>query len=54
LGARIMAVADSYDAMTSDRAYRKAMPADKAVSILKEGRDKQWHGEIVNIFMKII
>jgi len=54
VGAQIMAVADAYDAMTSDRAYRKAMPLDKAMSILKDGRDKQWNGKIVDIFIDIL
>src|SRR5205823_6104683 len=38
-GARVIAVADSYDAMTSDRPYRKAMPHTKAAAILLDGRD---------------
>ncbi len=52
--ARIMAVADAYDAMTSDRAYRKAMPKKKAIDVLKEGRDKQWQGSIVDSFIGIL
>ncbi|MBN1385119.1 MAG: HD domain-containing protein [Elusimicrobia bacterium] len=52
--ARIMAIADSYDAMTSDRAYRKALPKEKVIEILKEGRDKQWQGSIVDKFIGII
>ncbi|MDL0437144.1 MULTISPECIES: HD domain-containing phosphohydrolase [unclassified Niallia] len=37
-----MAVADAFDAMTSDRTYRKGMPVSKALSILHEGRGTQW------------
>ncbi len=33
---RIIAVADSYDAMTSDRTYRPGMPIEKAVGILRK------------------
>ncbi|MBN2407768.1 MAG: HD domain-containing protein [Elusimicrobia bacterium] len=52
--ARIMSVADAYDAMTSDRAYRKAMSKEKAVLILKEGKDKQWQASIVDTFIDIL
>jgi putative two-component system response regulator len=38
--ARIMAVADIYDALTTDRPYRKAMPKDKALSILGQEADQ--------------
>src|SRR5205823_4417961 len=40
--ARIMAVADSYDAMASDRPYRKGMPEDRVEEIFREGQGKQW------------
>jgi HD-GYP domain-containing protein (c-di-GMP phosphodiesterase class II) len=49
--ARILAVADSYDAMTSSRAYRSAMPAEKAVSILHEHAGTQWDREAVAAFL---
>jgi HD-GYP domain-containing protein (c-di-GMP phosphodiesterase class II) len=42
LMARILAVADAWDAMTSDRPYRKGMSAEKAASILIEGQGQQW------------
>ena len=46
LDARIMAVADAYDAMTSDRAYRAGMPHDKAIEILREGAGTQWDAAV--------
>ena len=49
-----MAVADAYDAMTSDRAYRKAMSKEKAIDILKSGRNIQWQGSIVDAFIEIL
>jgi HD-GYP domain-containing protein (c-di-GMP phosphodiesterase class II) len=52
--ARIMAVVDAYDAMTSDRSYRSAMPKEKAINILKEGKDKQWQGTVVDTLIEII
>lgn len=50
LFARILAVADSYDAMTSARPYRSAMPSAKAESILAEGAGTQWDSEVVKAF----
>jgi HD-GYP domain-containing protein (c-di-GMP phosphodiesterase class II) len=53
LGARILAVADAYDAMTSDRPYRKGMDHEKAVSILREGAGSQWDADIVTAFLRL-
>jgi len=53
-GARVIAVADSYDAMTSDRPYRKGMPIGKAVAILREGRAQQWDATVVDAFLRTI
>lgn len=50
LMARILAVADAFDAMTSDRPYRDGMPVAKAASILEEGRNQQWDGRVVQAF----
>lgn len=50
LQARIMAVADAYDAMTSCRPYRSAMPLDKAESILRAGSGTQWDPRIIEAF----
>ncbi|AZB42617.1 HD domain-containing protein [Bacillus sp. FJAT-42376] len=49
---RILAVADAYDAMTSDRPYRKGMPVGKALSILREGRGTQWDPFYTELFLK--
>jgi len=49
MGARIIAVADSFDAMTSTRPYRKAMPLEKVWEILKEGAGSQWDREVIEI-----
>lgn len=48
LGSRIIAVADAYSAMTSDRPYRKAMLQEKALSIMKEESGKKWDIDVVN------
>ncbi len=48
--ARIVAVADAYDAMSSDRPYRKGMDSEKVDEILKSGAGKQWDPEVVAAF----
>ncbi len=50
LMARILAVADSFDAMTSSRPYRGAMRIDKAAEILRGGAGQQWDAAIVDCF----
>ncbi len=51
-GARILAVADAFEAMTSSRPYRHAMPPAQATAILKEGMGKQWDAEVVKAFLR--
>lgn len=53
-GARLIAVADSFDAMISDRPYRKALSANQALQILLEGRGKQWDPQMVNTFVDMM
>lgn len=47
LGSRIIAAADAYSAMTSDRPYRKAMAKEKALSIMQEEAGKKWDTDVV-------
>ncbi|MEW6096071.1 MAG: HD domain-containing phosphohydrolase [bacterium] len=54
LGSRIIAVADAFDAITSDRPYRNAKPIERAVEILKECSGTQFDPEIVEVFLKVI
>lgn len=54
LGARIIAVADAFDAMTSDRVYRKAMSLEKAISILKAEKGKQFCPHCVDKFLEYL
>jgi HD-GYP domain-containing protein (c-di-GMP phosphodiesterase class II) len=51
-GARVIAVADSFDAMTSDRPYRTGMLASQAAQILRDGRGQQWEPAIVDAFLR--
>ena len=54
LASRILTVADSFDAMTSDRPYRKALPLEDTLEELKRNKGTQFDPEIVDVFMKII
>jgi putative nucleotidyltransferase with HDIG domain len=54
LGARIIAVADSWDAMTSDRPYRKALDAEVALAELVRGRGTQWDPHVVDAFAETL
>lgn len=52
--AAIVAVADAYDAMTSDRAYRKAMPQAEARAELLKHRGTQFHPDVVDAFVSVL
>jgi len=51
--ARIVAVADSIDAMSSDRPYRKGIPDDKLDKILRDGAGRQWDAEVINAVFQV-
>ena len=51
LGARILAVADAYDAMTSDRPYRSAMSKETAIARLKAAGGTQFDPQVVEAFL---
>jgi putative two-component system response regulator len=53
LSARLMAVADVYDALISRRVYKPPFPHDKAVAIIREGRDKHFDPHVVDAFLQI-
>lgn len=53
LAARIVAVADTFHALISDRPYRKGMSIDKACEILKDGAGKLWDRDLVRHFISI-
>lgn len=52
--ARITSVADSFDAMDSNRIYRKALPMDVIISELEKGRGTQFDPQIADAFLDII
>ena len=51
--ARILSVADVYDALTTDRSYRKKMSDDVAVKIIRESAGSQFDPKIVDIFLDL-
>lgn len=54
LAARIFAVVDSFDAMTSDRPYRQALSMDRAMDELNRGKDTQFDPEVVEMFVDLV
>ena len=53
LAARIISVADTFHALISDRPYRKGLPIEKAIEILRIGAGIQWDSELVRKFIVI-
>ncbi len=51
---RMISVADTYSAMTTDRPYRDGMPTEKAMSILQECRGTQLDADFTNAFLRIL
>jgi putative nucleotidyltransferase with HDIG domain len=53
LAARILAVADAFDAMSSDRPYRKSMADDNVDRILQAGSGQQWDPQVIDAFFRV-
>jgi HD-GYP domain-containing protein (c-di-GMP phosphodiesterase class II) len=51
LSARIMAVADVYDALISERCYKKAMPIDQALNIIREESGTHFDPQLAEVFL---
>lgn len=54
LGARVVAIVDAYDAMTSDRVYRKALGKESAISELRKSAGTQFDPQLVKLFLEIL
>jgi len=50
---RILSVADVYDALTSDRSYRKKLSDDVAIRIIRENTGSQFEPKVVDVFLKL-
>ena len=54
LTARIVAAADSFDAMTSDRAYRSALPRREACRRMRDGAGVQFDPRVVDVLLRVV
>jgi|AntRauTorcE11898_2_1112593.scaffolds.fasta_scaffold13328_2 putative nucleotidyltransferase with HDIG domain len=52
--ARIVAIVDAFDAMTSDRCYRDGMPSSDAIRVLFQNRGTQFDAEMVEAFIRMV
>jgi len=53
LGSRIIAIADAYCALTTERTYRKAMSVEKALSVMKEEASEKWDPMLVDVLVDL-
>jgi cyclic di-GMP phosphodiesterase len=53
VGARIFAVADTFDAMTSDRPYRRALPFETSREVIERGAGTQYNAQVASVFLSI-
>lgn len=54
LGARVLSIADCYDALTSDRPYRPALPHARAISMIADARGTMYDPAIADAFVRIV
>jgi response regulator RpfG family c-di-GMP phosphodiesterase len=52
--ARLISVVDSFEAMTSDRAYRNALSGEKVIAIMEEGAGSQWDADLISAWLEIV
>ena len=52
--AKILAVADAFEAMTADRVYRSAMPVEEACARLRAGAGTQWDPRVVDAMLRLV
>jgi putative two-component system response regulator len=53
LQGRLMAIADVYDALVSDRPYKKAFTHEEATNIISQGKGTHFEPELVDVFLKL-
>ncbi len=53
VGSRILAIADTFDALTSNRTYRKGMPVEEALVIMKNCVETQLDPQILEVFLRV-
>lgn len=52
--AQIVSIVDSYDAITSDRPYKEALPVQQAIEEIKKASGVQFHPQVVAVFLQVI
>jgi putative two-component system response regulator len=52
--ARIVAIVDVYDALTHDRVYRPALPAEEAIEMIENGRNRHFDPFLVSVFLGVL
>lgn len=53
-GSQIIAIADTFDAITSERTYRTRLCKERAIQILREEKGRQFNAELVDVFLSVI
>ena len=54
IGARIVAVVDAYDAMMTDRPYRRALGLEETLRRMREGRGREWDPTLLDLFIELV
>jgi putative two-component system response regulator len=54
IGARIVAIVDAYDAMMTDRPYRKSLGLDETLRRMREGRGREWDPALLDRFLTMV
>ncbi|MEI6181636.1 MAG: HD domain-containing phosphohydrolase [Chloroflexales bacterium] len=54
IGARIVAVVDAYDAMMTDRPYRRALGLEETLRRMREGRGREWDPTLLDLFIEMV
>lgn len=54
LGSRIIAIADAYDSLVSNRAYRSCLSPQEAIKVLEQGAGKQFDPDLVKLFIEVL
>jgi putative two-component system response regulator len=54
IGARVVAIVDAYDAMITDRPYRRSLGREETVRRLSDGRGREWDPELLDLFVDLV
>lgn len=54
IGTKILAVADAFDAMTTERPYQKPMSHEKVLEVMEKNRDTKWDGDCIDALAQIL